>query len=114
MKAFTECPQAFITAFTVPQTAEPTKGTIFATFNKVFSLALEINLIPKALQTDDSNLKTLCNISKIKKSIYSHLCLNSLYVCYKFSRPKSFLEDLPGLHLSENTLSAEILPGSAF
>ncbi|GAX44410.1 hypothetical protein NIES4075_54280 [Tolypothrix sp. NIES-4075] len=32
----------------------------------------------------------------------------------KVSRPKSFLEDLPGLHLSENTLSAEILPGSAF
>lgn len=50
MKAITECPQAFIiTPFTVPPIAEPIKGTIFATFSKVFSPALEINLIPKAL-----------------------------------------------------------------
>ncbi|MEH2132848.1 MAG: hypothetical protein V7K86_19905 [Nostoc sp.] len=50
MKAITECPQSFIvTQFTGILIKLGMKGTIFATLSKVFSPALEINLIPKTL-----------------------------------------------------------------
>ncbi|MEH2294160.1 MAG: hypothetical protein V7K31_13875 [Nostoc sp.] len=50
MKAITECPQAFIiTPSITPMIGGPIKGIIVDMLTKVFSPALEISLIPKAL-----------------------------------------------------------------